>query len=125
VQLGPGCVIVAQAGISGSTKLDHTLFWRPRPASRAPQDRARRRIAAQSGVMRDVEPGAEVGGSPAVSMRQWLRQVALLGAWRGEKAVEHGHCGSAGGGKSVERELDVMRIMQLIPHRFPMLLIDR
>jgi 3-hydroxyacyl-[acyl-carrier-protein] dehydratase len=28
-------------------------------------------------------------------------------------------------GKPVERELDVMRIMQLIPHRFPMLLIDR
>lgn len=30
-----------------------------------------------------------------------------------------------GAGKQVERELDVTRIMQLIPHRFPMLLIDR
>jgi len=46
-------------------------------------------------------------------------------AWRGEKAVEHGHCDQQEAGKSVERELDVMRIMQLIPHRFPMLLIDR
>lgn len=30
-----------------------------------------------------------------------------------------------GAGRQVERELDVTRIMQLIPHRFPMLLIDR
>ena len=28
-------------------------------------------------------------------------------------------------GRPVERELDIQRIMQLIPHRFPMLLIDR
>lgn len=31
----------------------------------------------------------------------------------------------SGAGNQVERELDVTRIMQLIPHRFPMLLIDR
>lgn len=31
----------------------------------------------------------------------------------------------SGAGRQVERELDVTRIMQLIPHRFPMLLIDR
>jgi UDP-3-O-[3-hydroxymyristoyl] glucosamine N-acyltransferase len=36
------------------------------------------RIAAQSGVMRDIAPGAEVGGSPARPMREWLREQAML-----------------------------------------------
>jgi UDP-3-O-[3-hydroxymyristoyl] glucosamine N-acyltransferase len=36
------------------------------------------RIAAQSGVMRNVEPGAAVGGSPAAPVREWLRGVAVV-----------------------------------------------
>ena len=36
------------------------------------------RIAAQSGVMRDVAPGESVGGSPALPIRDWLRQAAVL-----------------------------------------------
>lgn len=80
VTLGPGCVIIAQAGISGSTKLDHHVVLAAQAGLTGHlKIGAGARIAAQSGVMRDVEPGAEVGGSPAVSMRQWLRQVALLG----------------------------------------------
>jgi len=35
-------------------------------------------IAAQAGVMQDVPPGARVGGTPAVPLRQWLRQAAVL-----------------------------------------------
>jgi UDP-3-O-[3-hydroxymyristoyl] glucosamine N-acyltransferase len=80
VTLGPGCVIIAQAGISGSTKLDHHVVLAAQAGLTGHlKIGAGARIAAQSGVMRDVEPGAEVGGSPAVPMRQWLRQVALLG----------------------------------------------
>jgi len=29
--------------------------------------------------MKDVAPGTTVGGYPAVPMRQWLKQVAILG----------------------------------------------
>lgn len=35
-------------------------------------------IAAQAGVMRDIEPGQKVGGTPAVPMRQWLKSAALM-----------------------------------------------
>jgi len=80
VVLGPGCVIVAQAGISGSTRLDHHVILAAQAGVTGHlKIGAGARIAAQSGVMRDVGPGAEVGGSPAVPMRQWLRQSAILG----------------------------------------------
>jgi UDP-3-O-[3-hydroxymyristoyl] glucosamine N-acyltransferase len=36
------------------------------------------KIGAQSGVMRDIEPGEAVGGSPAVPMTEWLRAHAML-----------------------------------------------
>ena len=36
------------------------------------------RIAAQSGLMRDLDAGATVCGSPAVPMRLFMKQVAIL-----------------------------------------------
>jgi UDP-3-O-[3-hydroxymyristoyl] glucosamine N-acyltransferase len=35
-------------------------------------------IAAQSGVMNDIAPGAKMGGSPARASRDWLRSVSAL-----------------------------------------------
>lgn len=79
VQLGRGCVIVAQSGISGSSRLGDLvavggqagITGHLRLGSGA-------RVAGQSGVMRDVDPGETVGGSPAVAMKDWLRQSAML-----------------------------------------------
>lgn len=79
VHLGAGCVIVAQSGISGSTRLEnHVVLAAQAGLTGHLKIGAGARIAAQSGVMRDIEPGGEVGGSPAVPMRQWLRQTAML-----------------------------------------------
>ncbi len=80
VTMGPGCVIIAQSGISGSTHLDHHVVLAAQGGIAGHlKIGAGARIAAQSGVMRDVPAGTEVGGSPAVPMKQWLRQVATLG----------------------------------------------
>jgi UDP-3-O-[3-hydroxymyristoyl] glucosamine N-acyltransferase len=80
VNMGPGCVIIAQSGISGSTRLDHHVVLAAQGGIAGHlKIGAGARIAAQSGVMRDVPAGTEVGGSPAVPMKQWLRQVATLG----------------------------------------------
>src|SRR5258708_491741 len=38
----------------------------------------RARIAAKSGVMRDVPPGVTVGGFPAMEIKQWHRQTTGL-----------------------------------------------
>lgn len=100
VKIGRGCVIVAQAGISGSTVLEDFAVLAGQ-AGIAGHLRIGKgaRVAAQSGVMRDVPPGAEVMGSPAVPLRQYMRQVASLnrlirkkdGADGGGKGERDGH----------------------------------
>ncbi len=80
VQLGRGCVLVAQSGVSGSTRLgDLVAVGGQAGITGHLHIGAGARIGGQSGVMRDVAPGETVGGSPAVSMTQWLRQSAVLG----------------------------------------------
>lgn len=79
VTLGRGCIIVAQAGISGSTTLeDHVVLGGQAGLSDHLKIGKAARVAAQGGVMRDIEPGTEVGGSPAVPIRQWHRQTLAL-----------------------------------------------
>jgi UDP-3-O-[3-hydroxymyristoyl] glucosamine N-acyltransferase len=80
VQLGRGCVIVAQVGISGSTRIDDFVAAGGQAGITGHLHiGAGARIAAQSGVMRNVDAGGTVGGSPAVPMTEWLRQCAVLG----------------------------------------------
>jgi UDP-3-O-[3-hydroxymyristoyl] glucosamine N-acyltransferase len=80
VQLGRGCVLVSQTGISGSTKLgDFVITAGQAGLTGHLTIGSGARIAAQAGVMRDVAPGETVGGSPAVPVTQWLRQSAILG----------------------------------------------
>ncbi|HEY1721887.1 MAG TPA: UDP-3-O-(3-hydroxymyristoyl)glucosamine N-acyltransferase [Magnetospirillaceae bacterium] len=79
VQVGRGCVIVAQAGVSGSTRLDDFVVLAGQ-VGLAGHIRigAGAQIGAQAGVMQDVEPGARVGGSPSVPVKEWLRHNAIL-----------------------------------------------
>ena len=79
VQIGRGCVIVAQVGISGSTRLDDFVALGGQAGLTGHlRIGAGARVGAQAGVMRDVEAGATVGGSPAVPMTEWLKQSAIL-----------------------------------------------
>lgn len=89
VRVGRGAVIVAQAGISGSTTLGDYV----QVAGQAGLighltvgDRAR--IGAQAGVMNDVPAGTDVLGSPAWPVKEFMRAVAQLrrlASRRGEK----------------------------------------
>ena len=79
VQLGRGCVLVAQCGVSGSTRLgDFVAVGGQVGITGHLRIGTGARVGAQSGVMRDVAPGETVGGSPAVPMKDWLRQAAVL-----------------------------------------------
>ena len=78
-RIGQGCIIVAQVGIAGSTTLeDHVVVG----GQSALRDHLKigkgARIAARGGVMRDIEPGAVVGGAPALPIREWHRQTLAL-----------------------------------------------
>ncbi|GBQ26673.1 UDP-3-O-(3-hydroxymyristoyl)glucosamine N-acyltransferase [Gluconacetobacter sacchari] len=79
VRLGRCCIVVSQAGISGSTELGDFvtvaaqagLIGHIRIGDKA-------RIGAQCGVMSDVDAGADVIGSPAMPFREFFRNVAVL-----------------------------------------------
>ncbi len=79
VKVGRNCVIVAQTGISGSTKLEDFVMTGGQSGFAGHLTiGAGVRVAAQSGVMRDIPPKAEYMGSPAVPIKQYMRQVAKL-----------------------------------------------
>ena len=87
VQTGKGCVIVAQTGISGSTKLgDYVAMGGQVGIIHHLKIGSGARIAAQSGVMRDIEPGEVICGSPAMPIKTYYRQVATLQRLTKDKA---------------------------------------
>ncbi len=78
VRVGRNCVLVAQSGIAGSTRLaDFSAVGGQAAIAGHLRIGAGARIAAQSGVMRDVPAGATVCGSPARPIKQFFRLVAL------------------------------------------------
>jgi UDP-3-O-[3-hydroxymyristoyl] glucosamine N-acyltransferase len=80
VRIGRHCVICAQVGIAGSTVLgDGVVMGGQSGAVDHITIGTKAQVAAKSGVMRDVEPGAVVGGFPAVAIKAWHRQTIELG----------------------------------------------
>lgn len=79
VKIGMGCVIVSQTGISGSTEIgDFVMMGGQSGVAGHLKIGTGAKIAAQSGVMKHVGAGEEVMGSPAMPMKQYMRQVAAL-----------------------------------------------
>ncbi|MGY6568066.1 MAG: UDP-3-O-(3-hydroxymyristoyl)glucosamine N-acyltransferase [Salinarimonas sp.] len=97
VVIGRHCVIVAQTGISGSTRLDDFavlggqvgVVGHVRIGTGA-------QIAASSNVNSDVPSGARWGGTPARPVREWFREMTTLKklASRRESAKDDGSPGS-------------------------------
>ena len=79
VRLGRCCVIVSQAGISGSTVLEDFVQVAGQAGLTGHLRIGRKaRVGAQCGVMADVPAGADVLGSPAYPVREFFRQVVAL-----------------------------------------------
>lgn len=79
VLIGEHCLVVAQAGIAGSTKLGHyvTLAGQVGLAGHLKIGN-RVTVAAQSGVMHDIPDGEKWFGTPAQPDRQMKRQLLAL-----------------------------------------------
>lgn len=79
VKIGKGCVIIAHAGIAGSTVLeDYVVVAAQVGIAGHLNIGSGTRIGAQAGVIRDLPAGSEVVGSPALPAREfWKQQVAL------------------------------------------------
>jgi UDP-3-O-[3-hydroxymyristoyl] glucosamine N-acyltransferase len=79
VQLGRGCLMAAQSGISGSTVIgDHVQIGAQAGLNGHVTIGSKSRIGAQAGVMSDLAPGSVVVGSPALPLREFFRNVAVL-----------------------------------------------
>ena len=80
VKMGRGCVIVAQTGISGSTTLGDFVVTAGQSGFVGHIEVGSGvRVGAQAGVTKSIPAGAEVSGTPAVPLRQYLKQAAVLG----------------------------------------------
>lgn len=78
-KLGRGCVIVSQVGIAGSCTLgDYVVLGGQVGLADHLNIGSGAQVAAQSGVMRDIEPGTVMMGSPCVPFKDFMRQVAFL-----------------------------------------------
>ncbi len=79
VVVGEDCLIVAQAGISGSTELGHHVILAGQVGVIGHLKIGDGvRVGAQSGVAQDIPPGQTVSGSPTIPHRKWLRMQAAL-----------------------------------------------
>ncbi len=89
VQLGKGCVIAGQVGISGSTKLGDFVVCGGQVGLAGHLDIGDgAQLAARAGLMRDVPPGEVHGGTPAVPLMQWKRQIVALARLAERKVKE-------------------------------------
>lgn len=79
IKLGRGCVLVAQTGIAGSCTFgDYVVCGGQTGFADHLTIGSGAQIGAQSGIMRDVEPGTVVMGTPAVPIKDFMRQVSFL-----------------------------------------------
>ena len=79
VQIGRNCVLVAQCGVAGSSILeDFVALGAQAGVAGHVHIGAKARVGAQGGIMSDVPAGADVVGSPAMPIREFFRNVAVL-----------------------------------------------
>jgi UDP-3-O-[3-hydroxymyristoyl] glucosamine N-acyltransferase len=79
VNIGANTVIVAQAGVSGSTQIGPGVMIAAQAGLTGHLNiGAGARIGAQSGVMQDVPAGEEVLGAPAQNVKAFFREVITL-----------------------------------------------
>lgn len=91
VVIGRHCVIVAQAGIAGSTELgDFVIMGGQSGTVGHVKIGSGAQIAGAAHPTKDVPARARVGGTPARPMGQWAREVSLLA-----RMVKRGDTGNA------------------------------
>jgi UDP-3-O-[3-hydroxymyristoyl] glucosamine N-acyltransferase len=78
-EVGESAVIVAQAGLAGTTVLGRGAMMMAQSGSAGHLTVGERAfVAARGGLHKDVEPGARVYGAPAMEERRWHRIMSAM-----------------------------------------------
>ena len=78
VHMGRGCVLVAQAGVAGSAKLEDYVVLGPQSGVAGHLKVGKgAQLSAQCGVIRDVPPGQVMAGSPGMPIKDVFRLVSI------------------------------------------------
>ncbi|MET4808005.1 UDP-3-O-(3-hydroxymyristoyl)glucosamine N-acyltransferase [Limibacillus sp. MBR-115] len=78
VDIGRNCILVAQSGVAGSTKLGNFVSLGAQAGVAGHLEMGDgATLAAKSGLMADVPAGQTVGGLPAMPLREYFKLVAL------------------------------------------------
>ncbi|MDR0823181.1 MAG: UDP-3-O-(3-hydroxymyristoyl)glucosamine N-acyltransferase [Endomicrobium sp.] len=79
VQIGENCIIVAQAGISGSTKIGNNVIVGGQTGIAGHLKIGNNvMISSQSGISGDIEDGKKMGGNPMSELGHSIRARALI-----------------------------------------------
>ena len=79
VRIGRNCALAGQVGVAGSAEIgDNVMIGGQAAIIDHIKIGSNARIAARSGILRDVPEGQTWGGAPAVPIREWHRQTAVL-----------------------------------------------
>lgn len=79
VKTGRCCVVVSQAGVAGSAELgDFVVLAGQSGIAGHIKIGSGAQIAGQTGVLSDVEPMASLMGTPAMPLKDFMRQIATL-----------------------------------------------
>ncbi len=89
-RVGKNCIVVAQAGISGSTVLGDSVVVAGQAGLSGHLTIGNgARIGPQAGVMANVPAGADVLGSPAQPVKAFFREVAALRRFARRDGMRH------------------------------------
>ncbi len=79
VVVGENSIIVAQVGISGSTRLGRNVILAGQVGLAGHLEIGDNvRVGAQSGIAKSIPPGRSMSGSPAIDHRDWLKNCHII-----------------------------------------------
>ena len=79
VNIGKGSIIVAQVGIAGSSKIGSYCALGGQVGVAGHINIGNKaQVVAQSGIMKDIENGEIVAGTPSMPVKDWHRQTIML-----------------------------------------------
>ncbi len=129
--IGADSLLVAYSGVAGSSRLGRRTMLAAKAAVLGHLTLGDDvTVGVASVVHDDVPSGARVSGIPAIEHRRWLRAATAFGElpelWKKVRTMDHDDKdGAAVGTPSEGGGLDIQKIMELLPHRYPFLMIDR